>query len=306
MSITINVNNKPLVENNLINEDLLPEVDFFDDDFEIENVVANGPDPEAVGYIPAHKLIKLKPSRIDDLITAHLIALGLINSPLTTPEISLTVLGDDSIKVDWTDDEEATNSIVEMSIVADFAGATEIYTGTANTHIEIGLEPETTYYFRVKSQANGFINSAWASESAITDSDASGGILTGILFATSQYDDGAGTYAPSKVVDGDFNSFYSSLSGAGENYIGFDFGTSKVLTEVRLSPRPDVNEIGGVKIQGSNMLGSGYIDLGTIPANLPAGELTSITIADTTPYRYARIYRPSGGLSVAELYFVGS
>ena len=45
-----------------------PVMEFHNDDFDITDEPANGPDPAAQGYLPARKLIRIEPARILEII----------------------------------------------------------------------------------------------------------------------------------------------------------------------------------------------------------------------------------------------
>jgi hypothetical protein len=120
---------------------------------------------------------------------------GGVQTQLTTPALTPTVLSDTSIKTDWTDDVNATNSIVEIASNSDFTGTTQIYTGALNTYTKTALTASTLYYFRVKSQASGYVDSAWsATQSATTQAAVSAvNILADYQFNNSTYSVSGGT-----------------------------------------------------------------------------------------------------------------
>lgn len=165
--------------NDVVPDENLPGIEFPEEDFNITGTT--------------DKTVNINPDRIQSILVSYLQGLAgfaegkvlvitsegfawaeagaEVETQLPAPVISLTVLDDDQIKIDWTDDAAATNSIVQMSTAADFTGATEIYNGGLNTYTRSGLTPETLYYFRVKSQASGYIDSAWDSDSATTEEE---------------------------------------------------------------------------------------------------------------------------------------
>jgi hypothetical protein len=64
--------------------------------------------------------------------------------------------------LDWADVASATGYSVDMATNSSFTSPTNIYTGAASAYTKTGLTAATTYYFRVKATAAGFLDSPYA------------------------------------------------------------------------------------------------------------------------------------------------
>lgn len=91
---------------------------------------------------------------------------------LSTPTLSLGTPTDDSIPFTITAVDDATSYYLQYDTENTFATPSIGYSGSSLTGSITGLEPETTYYVRVRAQATGFTNSAWSTtQNATTDED---------------------------------------------------------------------------------------------------------------------------------------
>ncbi|MBB6730942.1 S-layer homology domain-containing protein [Cohnella zeiphila] len=102
----------------------------------------------------------------------------------------------------------------------------------------------------------------------------------------------SGSYPPTKVFDGDPNTFFDHSSST--PYVGWDFGggNEPIVNFVLYQPRSGTNmaRVKGAKFQGSNVSAtSGYTDLFTVPsAPTDASKLIAVAFDNKTPYRYYR------------------
>lgn len=100
-------------------------------------------------------------------------ALSTATADLPTLAASASLTNTDqtttTITWEWDAIPGATNYVLEMSTNADFSGATEIYSGALLTYEKTGLTDATTYYARLKGEATGYNDSAWATDTALTD-----------------------------------------------------------------------------------------------------------------------------------------
>lgn len=64
--------------------------------------------------------------------------------------------------LDWADVASATNYVVDQALNSQFTSPTQIYSGATSAFTKTTLLAGTTYYFRVKAQASGFLDSPYA------------------------------------------------------------------------------------------------------------------------------------------------
>ena len=133
----------------------------------------------------------------------------------------------------------------------------------------------------------------------------------GALITGTEFDDGAGPYggnlanSASAALDGSVSTFYDCANSTG--YVGLDAGTPTSVSRIVFAPRPGwENRMYAGVFEGSNTSAtSGYTTLAT-EWSVPTDGLTNtLTVTDTTPYRWLR-YRDSqgGNCNVAEIQFL--
>ncbi|TXK84410.1 glycosyl hydrolase family 95 catalytic domain-containing protein [Paenibacillus sp. N3.4] len=115
-----------------------------------------------------------------------------------------------------------------------------------------------------------------------------------------------GSYPPSNVFDNNASTFYDHSVTI--PYVGWDFGSPKVINVLRFLPRSGTNaaRIYQAKFQGSNTsASSGYVDLITItdnPSNANSSSWYIKTLNNSTGYRYYRWLGTDGShANVAEI-----
>jgi len=103
---------------------------------------------------------------------------GGTGATLATPtNFVTTTVTDDAITMTWDAVTNATGYTIERDVTNAFASPTTILTNTnVLTYTNSGLDPLTTYYFRIKALAVGFLTSNWVVTSDTTD--APSGYLT--------------------------------------------------------------------------------------------------------------------------------
>ena len=139
-----------------------------------------------------------------------------------------------------------------------------------------------------------------------TDATISPGLkLIGTVIGTAgSYQNLGNTIA--NAVDGNLGTFFDAAQSSGA-YVGLDLGSATVATQVRFAPRSGYESrmLGGV-FQASNTgdFSAGVVTLQTITAAPAAGSLTTLSLNNTTAYRYYRYLSPdhSHG-NIAELEF---
>ena len=134
---------------------------------------------------------------------------------------------------------------------------------------------------------------------------------TGALITGTEFDDGAGPWggnqanAAPAAFDGNVGTFYDCANSAG--YVGIDAGMPTVVSKIVYAPRPGWagRMLSGV-FEGSNTSATGgYVTLTAVPGVPTEGLTNTLTVTDTTPYRWLR-YRDagSGNCDVAEVQFI--
>lgn len=100
---------------------------------------------------------------------------GSSTPSLSTPA-SFLVTGktNTSIALDWSDVANATTYLLERSATGT-SGWAQIYSGSISSYTDTGLTPSTTYYYRVKAIAAGYLDSAYAT---LNDTTSSGSVVT--------------------------------------------------------------------------------------------------------------------------------
>lgn len=90
------------------------------------------------------------------------------NVALDNMTLTATAVSSSQIDLDWDVVENATNYVLERSLDEAFTDPVTIYSGSGLTFSDIGLEPQTIYYYRVHAEASGYNDSIYAYASAVT------------------------------------------------------------------------------------------------------------------------------------------
>lgn len=72
-----------------------------------------------------------------------------------------------TVVYNWANIANATNYIIERSATG-LSGWAQVYSGSTSAFTDTGLTPETTYYYRLKSQGTSLLDSDWATDAATT------------------------------------------------------------------------------------------------------------------------------------------
>lgn len=96
-------------------------------------------------------------------------AYAFTNATPTLPTLAMpagfaATPGSSEIALDWADVASATNYIVDRALDSGFTTgvALAVYSGATSAYTNTGLTPATPYYFRVRAQAAGFLDSPYA------------------------------------------------------------------------------------------------------------------------------------------------
>jgi hypothetical protein len=154
------------------------------------------------------------------------------NTPqLIAPQnLAAAVNSSTELGITWDASVNATNYVLERDTNSDYSTATEIYSGALLTYTDSGLTEDTTYYYRVKAEATGFVDSVW-SEASGTPTSTANFTLVGLVEsptntfeaqAASNYGSNYGVDA-TNVQSGAF-TFTISLDNTSVNPEGCMFG----------------------------------------------------------------------------------
>jgi hypothetical protein len=108
------------------------------------------------------------------------------------------------------------------------------------------------------------------------------------------------------VFDQNLSTFFDGPNATGD-WVGLDLGSAQVLTTASFAPRSAyASRMVGGEIQASNSanFSSGVVTLATITTSPVYGQLTTLSLNNTTAYRYYRYVGPANGYcNIAELVF---
>ena len=129
--------------------------------------------------------------------------------------------------------------------------------------------------------------------------------LTGTVIGTGgSYRNHGTTIA--NAFDGNLSTYFDGPDASGD-WVGLDLGTAQIVTSVSFAPRAgyETRMIGGM-FQASNTadFSSGVVNLYTLSTAPQAGVLTTVSLTNTTAYRYYRYIGPANSYcDIAELQF---
>ena len=132
--------------------------------------------------------------------------------------------------------------------------------------------------------------------------------LSGTVIGTSgSYNNQGNTAA--KAFDGNLNTYFDAPTASG-SWAGLDFGSAKVITSISFAPRSGwANRMVGGVFQASNSstFVSGAVNLYTVSSTPVTGSLTTVSISNSSAYRYVRYIGPNTGYcNIAEAQFFGT
>lgn len=99
---------------------------------------------------------------------------GGAGSQLATPgNFNANTASSAQINLSWDAVGSATSYTLQRATLSDYSNATNIYTGALLFYNDNGLSASTTYFYRVRATASGFLASNYATDSAATSSGSS-------------------------------------------------------------------------------------------------------------------------------------
>lgn len=216
--------------------------------------------------------------------------------------LTATVRSRSQAALSWNALANATSYNVKRSLTSGGPYST-IASDVAVTHYTdnaafVGLE----YYYVVSAEVGGS-KTANSAEVALPYSK-----LTGDIIGTPGSWNNSGNTI-SNVFDNNLNTFFDAASGNGD-WAGLYFGAtvSNAITQINFCPRSgfEGRMVGGI-FQGANQANfSDAVTLYTVTAQPASGVFTSVSVTNTSAFRYVRYLSPTGGFgNVAELQFYG-
>jgi hypothetical protein len=132
--------------------------------------------------------------------------------------------------------------------------------------------------------------------------------LTGTVIGTSgSYNNQGNTAA--KAFDGNLGTYFDAPTASG-SWAGLDLGLAKVITSISYAPRSGwANRMVGGVFQASNSatFTSGVVNLYIVSSTPAVGSLTTVSISNSSAYRYVRYFGPATGYcDIAEAQFFGT
>jgi hypothetical protein len=201
---------------------------------------------------------------------------------------------------------QASNSVTFSS------GVVNLYTIPANANpssTALTVQPitnTTAYrYYRYLSPAGSY-----GDVSEVQFFGTPGGLtnttkLTGSVIGTAGSFNNQGNTA-AKAFDGNLTTFFDAPTPSG-SYTGLDLGSAQVVNQISYAPRSGwASRMVGGTFQTSNSatFTTSVVNLYTITTSPTTGLLTTISLSNTTAYRYYRYIGPANGYcDVAEIQF---
>ena len=206
------------------------------------------------------------------------------------------------VNLAWNALTNATSYNVKRSL---YSGGpyTVIATGVVTTnYTDLGAYALANCYYVVSAIVGGS-ETANSAEAAVHHPQ-----LTGTIIGTSGSWGGSGNTI-AKVFDGNLSTYFDGPDPSGD-WVGLYFGASvsNAITQINYSPRSgyEGRMVGGV-FQGANQANfSDAVTLYTVATQPSSGVFTSVSLTNTSAFRYVRYLSPNNGYcNVAELQFYG-
>ena len=244
-------------------------------------------------------------------VTSVTVSVGVVTAPAAPSGLSAVANSSSQITLTWNDNSgDETGFKIDYTTDVNFlAGVTTVPVGANNSATATtqfgSLNPNTTYYFRVRATNSAGDSVNFSAANATTP--AAQYKLTGTIIGT------AGSYKNSgntkeKAMDGNIATYFDSSSNNGA-WVGLDLNSAKQIGKVRFYPASGLaSRMNGGKFQGSNdpNFGSGVVTLASINTT-PPYAWSELAIANTASFRYVRYLSPNGSrCNVAEVEFYGA
>ena len=210
---------------------------------------------------------------------------GIIPTKLSNPTLTLGTPGVDSILGSWLFVTDATLYQYQRDIDTNFQNPVTIYSGPAKVFTDSGLTASTTYFYRLRAMAPGFISSDYVIQSATTTAT---GITTPAAPTNPLVNDVADTF------DWTNNPSFTSLTDYEQT---LDFGntyqtlTAKPLIIGNVAKDPGqvgvrIKAISGTRNASATLFNPTGYTVAAIKAPTPTGPITDDT-ANTFDWTYS-------------------
>jgi fibronectin type 3 domain-containing protein len=224
-------------------------------------------------------------------------------TPLAGPTgLTATVASISQADLAWHAVTNATSYNVKRSVIS-LGPYTTIASGVATTNFTDDAAFVSVEYYYVVSAMVGGSETANSAEVALRHPK-----LTGAIIGTAGSWDNSGNTI-TNVFDNNLNTFFDGPTANG-CWVGLYFGASvsNAITQINYCPRSGFESrmVGGM-FQGANQANfSGAVALYTVTTQPPTGAFNSVSLTNTSAFRYVRYLSPNGGYGdVAELQFHG-
>ena len=216
--------------------------------------------------------------------------------------LTATAGANGQVNLTWNALTNATSYNIKRSL---YSGGpyTTIATGVATTnYTDLGAYAIANCYYVVSAMVAGS-ETANSAEAVVHHPK-----LTGTIIGTAgSWGNSGNTIA--KVFDGNLSTYFDGPDATGD-WVGLHFGASvsNAITLINYCPRSSYEgrTVGGI-FQGANQSDfSDAVALCTVTAQPPSSVFTSVSITNTSAFRYVRYLSPTNGYcNVAELEFYG-
>jgi hypothetical protein len=225
-------------------------------------------------------------------------------TPLLAEPTGLTATPTSSsqAKLSWNAVTNATSYNVKRSLSSGGPYTTIASGVTITNYTDTAAFVSVEYYYVVSAMVGGR-ETANSAEVALRHPK-----LTGAIIGTPGSWGNSGNTI-TNVFDNSLNTFFDAPTGNGD-WVGLYFGASasNAITQINYCPRSgfEGRMVGGI-FQGANQANfSDAVTLYTVTTQPVAGMFTSVSISNTSAFRYVRYLSPNGGYgNVAELQFYG-
>jgi fibronectin type 3 domain-containing protein len=231
---------------------------------------------------------------------------GTITAPVPLSagptNLSAKATSSSQAKLVWNALTKAASYNVKRSTISD-GPYTTIASGVTTTNYADDAAFVSVEYYYVVSAMVGGSETANSAEVALRQPK-----LTGAIIGTAgSYDNSGNTIT--NVFDNNLNTFFDGPTANG-CWVGLYFGASvsNAITQINYGPRAgsESRMVGGI-FQGANQANfSGAVTLYTVKTQPPTGVFSSVSLTNTSAFRYVRYLSPNGSYGdMAELQFYG-
>jgi hypothetical protein len=234
------------------------------------------------------------------------IPITISNAAPTAPTgLSATALNAGQIQLAWAGNTLSQSYTIGRATVSGGPYTTIASGVTSARFTDTALKSSTTYYYVVTAVNGRYPGAASTQASATTLAPVA---LTGTVIGTSGSYESQGN-GGTNAFDGNLSTYFDSPDASGD-WVGLDLGSGVTagIDQIRYCPRLNYASrmVGGV-FQGANTANfSDAVTLFTVTKAPAYSAFTTVSMSNTTPFRYLRYLGPSNSnCNVAEIQFDG-